>query len=117
MPCLYQRENTLPRPSLPLLVIVTESGLVPNNGLHIGVDVSDKATVIHVRACDVEANTNDIIGREYTGAGIPSHGDIVAARGVGAERTNTVGCVAAADRVVLERPAAGGCVEPSGDVA
>ena len=32
MSCLYRREDTLPRPSLPVLVIVTESGSVPTMG-------------------------------------------------------------------------------------
>jgi hypothetical protein len=45
-----------------------------NNGLHVGVDVADEATKVHVRtSC---ADTNNVIGRADPTAGFTAQSDI-----------------------------------------
>ena len=62
----------------------------PNNGPHVGVDASDKATVIDVGAR--RADTDDVVGCGNAAAGSMAQGD-VAATSAAKERPKAVGRV------------------------
>lgn len=68
-----------------------------DDGLHVGVDVADKATIAYI--CARVADSNDVVGRCDIAAGKGSQRNIVGAGGVAKERLKTVGRVVAAGSV------------------
>src|SRR4029077_4737704 len=56
-------------------------GVVPDNGLHVGVDVADKAAVGGVRTRHVRTDTDNVTGRADVGAGVRAQGDVAVAAG------------------------------------
>src|SRR6266508_3526998 len=79
----------------------------PNNGLHIGVEIADKATVVHVRACGLD--TNNVTGCCHN-TGTSAQCDVAVAAGIAKERTITDSCIAGASLVAVERMTADGRV-------
>ena len=75
----------------------------PNNGLHVGVDVADKAMVTHVRAFHVRADTDDVTCCGNVAAGSLAQGYVVVAAGVEIERNAPKGRVFVAGGVATER--------------
>src|SRR4029077_13668728 len=69
-------------------------------------DVADPGTVAHVRAIDLEADTNNVAGRGDGGPRKEAHGDVPAAVAV-TKRADTQGDVGAARGVVQERSSSG----------
>jgi hypothetical protein len=51
-------------------------GVCINNGLHVAIDVADKAAVVHVRAR--RADTDDVVGCGNAAAGSMNQGDVAA---------------------------------------
>jgi hypothetical protein len=73
----------------------------PNNRLHIGVDVADKATVVHVQPRG--SYTDNVTSRGDLDAGKSAQGGVVAAGAAAIERVSTDGCVAVAFGIANER--------------
>ena len=71
----------------------------PNNGLHVGVDVADKAAIVHVRA--ERADTDNVIGCRNSSTGIEAQGSVIVPGAV-RERIVADSHVAAADGVINE---------------
>src|SRR4029077_9074808 len=66
-------------------------------------DISNKATVAHVRTGNALADTDNVIGRSDGIAGIKPQYRIAAAGRVKSERMSAVGCVEIAGCIPLER--------------
>jgi TolB-like protein/cytochrome c-type biogenesis protein CcmH/NrfG len=71
-------------------------------------DTADVATIGHVFAIDVSADTNDVIDRGNGGTCLKTQGDVQVADGVVNERTNTAGRVAKAGSIAKKRICTGG---------
>ena len=89
-------------------------GIDADDGLDIGVDLSDKTTVVDVRA--TSADGNNVIGRANAAPGKHTQGDVSEAGSVVNERLITVGCIVAAGRVEKKGFKAVGRVEVTSDV-
>ena len=92
-------------------------GVGPNNGLHVGVDVADKATVVQVPTGDVGTDADNISSRGDVGAGTLAQGRVRAARAVVQQRTITNCHVQCPGGVVQQRLKAVGRVAAAGGVA
>ena len=117
MSCLYRREDTFARPSLPLLFMVTKSGSVPTVWLHVRIDLADIATVAHVLAIDVRANADNAVGRRDAATGLPAHSRVEDAAGVVKERATTDGGIEVAGGVIGKRVSTDVRVHVAGRVA
>jgi len=77
-------------------------------GSRLAKDTADVATIGHVFAIDVSADTNDVIDRGNGGTCLKTQGDVQVADGVVNERTNTAGRVAKAGSIAKKRICTGG---------
>jgi hypothetical protein len=72
-------------------------GISPNSGLHVGVDVADKAAIADVQTTG--ADSDSVTGRGKVAAGYKAYGDVAVAAGIAKERSLTDGRVEVAGGV------------------
>ena len=95
-------------------------GGVDYDGYGVGIcrrhpaDVADKAAAVHVRT--LGTNGNNVIGRNYAGAGSTAKRCIAVAGGVVRERASAHGRIEAAVNIAIESTKTDGCVVAAVDV-